>query len=101
MSCAACFTGSTRTGTPVGTYKQLHGYNTYITPATPSPTAHTILYLPDVFSHKLVNNQLLADRYAAETGCTVIVSLLCIPTHLPRHSRPKHEYKHVHVQRQS
>ena len=73
MSCARCFNGSPQTGTPAGTYTTLHGYKTYIArPPNPHPSGSTILYLPDFFSHKLQNNQLLCDAYAQGTGCTVI-----------------------------
>jgi len=71
MSCSACFSGAQHEGTPKGTNRQLHGYNTYITPADYNPNNPTILYLPDFFSHNLVNNKLLADRYAA-AGFNVI-----------------------------
>jgi dienelactone hydrolase len=74
MACANCFTGTVHTGTPRGILVALHGYNTYITPppspASPKPTS-AILFLPDFFSHRLINNKLLADRYAAATGITV------------------------------
>jgi dienelactone hydrolase len=73
MSCAACFSGAVQVGTPKGTYKDLHGYRTYIAePPKPHPLGSVILYLPDFFSHKLVNNKLLADLYAERVGCTVI-----------------------------
>ncbi|ETN43304.1 uncharacterized protein HMPREF1541_02463 [Cyphellophora europaea CBS 101466] len=73
MSCAGCFTGGVRDGKPKGTYEQLHGYRTYIAkPSKPHLSGSKILYLPDFFSHKLVNNALLADAYAEETGLEVI-----------------------------
>lgn len=77
MACPSCFAGDVHSGTPQGTLIDLHGYKTYITPGpsgTNSNTTHpsrAILYLPDFFSHRLVNNKLLADRYAAATGYTV------------------------------
>lgn len=73
MSCAACFTGGVHDGTPQGTLEEMHGYRTYIAkPSTPSPSGSVIVYLPDFFSHRLVNNKLLADRYAEGSGCTVL-----------------------------
>lgn len=72
MSCPDCFKGSIHDhAEPTGHFETLHGWNTYVTgPAT----AHSaILYLPDAFGLKLVNNKLLADRYAAGTGCRVLV----------------------------
>jgi dienelactone hydrolase len=76
MACAGCFAGHVHSGEPQGTVVDLYGYKTYITPVPSSSTSDTrsnsaILYLPDFFSHKLVNNKLLADRYAAATGFTV------------------------------
>jgi dienelactone hydrolase len=78
MACANCFTGGTHSGNPQGVVIELHGYPTYITPPPHSSSASStskskaaILFLPDFFSHKLLNNKLLADRYAAATGFTV------------------------------
>ena len=44
--------------------------------ATPPPTSTSksaILFITDAFGLNLINNKLLADRYAAETGCKVVV----------------------------
>ena len=51
-------------------------YNTscYISPApTGSPSKSQIIFLCDAFGLNLINNKLLADRYAAQTGMKVIV----------------------------
>ena len=72
MSCPDCFKGSVHThADPVGSIAPLHGVSTYITGAPDAKS--TILYLPDAFGLKLVNNKLLADAYAAGTGSRVLI----------------------------
>ena len=80
MSCPDCFRGGVATGTPSGTTKELHGFNTYIaSPPTQEATAiaaknaSTIILFTDAFGHLLPNNFLLADALAAKTGLTVLV----------------------------
>ena len=77
MSCPDCFKGSARDGTPSGQITTLHGLKVYLaTPPSTSTTAaspSTILYLPDAFGYVFINNQLLADTYAARTGMRVII----------------------------
>ena len=82
MACADCFRGDTAVGTPKGTLGTLHGYPTYIaTPPPSTPTAasiatdpsSTVIFYTDAFGLELVNNKLLADIYAAETNCRVLV----------------------------
>jgi len=76
MSCPDCFKGTAHGGTPSGTTTTLHGKAVYITspPSTSSTTSpSTILYLPDAFGYKFINNQLLADTYAARTGMRVLI----------------------------
>lgn len=73
MSCPECFAGHVHHGTPTGTIQDLHGAKTYI--ALPPDNAHpksTVIFYCDAFGLNLVNNKLLADRYAAETGCQVL-----------------------------
>ena len=75
MSCPACFTGTKHDhGTPKGSIEPLYGLPTYISnpPDDPNPKS-TILFLTDAFGLKLINSQILADRYAAETNCKVIM----------------------------
>jgi dienelactone hydrolase len=86
MACRDCFRGGIHThATPVGYMTTLYDTNCYISPgidATQQSSSATppnldfsrphILYLCDGFGLALVNNKLLADRYAAETGFTVI-----------------------------
>jgi dienelactone hydrolase len=74
MACSQCFTGAVHTDAePQGRLEELYGYKTYITGDTDQRSKSTILYLPDFFSLQLVNNKLLADRYAKETGCKVLI----------------------------
>ena len=75
MACRDCFRGGIHTtGTPAGHMTTLHNTSVYISPApnNTSPTPSKILYLSDGFGLALINNKLLADRYAAETGFDVI-----------------------------
>jgi len=80
MSCPDCFSGAVHNhGTPRGKIETVHGIRTYVAgvdnrdnSAAPRSQS-TIIYLPDAFSLKLVNNLLLADAYAARTGCRVLI----------------------------
>ena len=73
MACAACFTGGTHDfSEPQGRLETIYGLNTYVTGDNNASSQSVILYLPDIFSLKLVNNKLLADRYAKGTGCKVL-----------------------------
>ncbi len=72
MSCPDCFKGSVHDhAEPTGHFETLYGWKTYVTGDANAKSA--ILYLPDAFGLKLVNNKLLADRYAAGTGCKVLI----------------------------
>jgi dienelactone hydrolase len=73
MSCPACFKGSAKDGTPAGKITTLHGRTVYIASPPTITSPSTILYLPDAFGYTFVNNQLLADTYAARTGMPVLV----------------------------
>ncbi|KAJ4386593.1 hypothetical protein N0V93_009491 [Gnomoniopsis smithogilvyi] len=73
MSCPECFTGHVHHGMSVGTIKELYGAQTYVTlPPNIAEPKNTIIFYCDAFGLNLVNNKLLADRYAAETGCRVL-----------------------------
>jgi hypothetical protein len=89
MACRDCFRGGIHThATPVGYMTTVNSTTCYISPGTNKSHSTTstitdshppldftkshILYLSDGFGLALVNNKLLADRYAAETGLTVI-----------------------------
>ena len=77
MSCPECFRGAVHThAEPTGAIETIHGIKTYVAGGSDaSRSKSTIIYFPDAFSLKLVNNKLLADKYASATGCKVIVSL--------------------------
>ena len=57
-----CIRGTIHVGTPKGTIEPLHGLQTYITGNRRNPRATIVMY-PDVFSHQLINNKLIADAY--------------------------------------
>lgn len=79
MSCPDCFRGGAATGTPTGTTRMLHGFNTYI--ASPSESQEesaakgrsTIILYTDAFGHLLPNNLLLAEALSLATNFTVLV----------------------------
>lgn len=73
MSCPECFSGHVHHGTPRGTIKDLYGAKTYVTlPSSDAEPKSTIIFYCDAFGLNLVNNKLLADQYAADTGCQVL-----------------------------
>ncbi|KAI1129196.1 dienelactone hydrolase [Nemania abortiva] len=75
MSCPDCFRGFTHDyAEPTGTELLLHGVRTYSAghPGQRSSPS-TIIFFTDVFGLSLVNNKLLADYFASQTGCTVLV----------------------------
>ncbi|KAH6662649.1 Alpha/Beta hydrolase protein [Plectosphaerella plurivora] len=74
MSCPDCFKGAAHDGKPAGTEETLHGVLTYIASPPAGPTSSsTIILITDAFGFNLVNSKLLADTYASETGCKVLV----------------------------
>lgn len=75
MSCPDCFKGAVHEhGKPQGRIETLYGHSTYVaSPPETSTSRSAIFFLTDAFGLKLINNKLLADRYAAETGCKVLV----------------------------
>ncbi|KAF2009055.1 alpha/beta-hydrolase [Aaosphaeria arxii CBS 175.79] len=76
MSCPDCFRGSANihSGTPTGQDTTIHNLKCYIaTPPNPSPSTSTILFLPDAFGYEFINNRILADAYAAQTGFRVLI----------------------------
>lgn len=73
MACRDCFRGGIHThATPAGHMTTIHGVSCYVTTAETTPSPSKILYLCDGFGLALINNKLLADRYAADTGFDVI-----------------------------
>ena len=74
MVCRDCFRGTIHDhAEPKGTLEDLYGYKTYVSmpPNNPSPKS-TIIFFCDAFGLHLPNNKILADYYAAETGCRVL-----------------------------
>ncbi|KAF5362197.1 hypothetical protein D9756_002692 [Leucocoprinus leucothites] len=75
--CKHCISGVRHEGTPEGKETQINGVDVYIaTPTVDYPKDKALLYLPDVFGHKLINAQLLADDYARNGFYTVIPDYL-------------------------
>lgn len=73
MACTACYQGSKHDfADPQGHFETVYGINTYVTGDQNATSKSVILYLPDFFSINLVNNKILADRYAKGTGCKVL-----------------------------
>ena len=87
MSCPDCFTGSVHShaGEAKGKEDTLHGKKCYIAspPSTSSTSTSVIIYLTDVFGLNLINAKHLADRFAVETGCKVLM-----PDVIPGHGGP-------------
>jgi hypothetical protein len=66
MSCPDCFKGHVREGKPLGKIEKVHGRETYIAePPEGKPAKGIVVIVPDAFGLPFVNNQLLADHYAA------------------------------------
>ena len=85
MSCPDCFKGAVHNhGTPKGDMVDLYGRRCYVSPAPPGSTSSsTIFFATDAFGLSLVNNKLLSDTYAAETGFKVVM-----PEIIPHGSAP-------------
>lgn len=75
MPCPECFRGFVHTyAEPTGKMETIHGIRTYVTGGSdPSRSKSAIIYLTDAFALRLVNNKLLADKYASSTGCRVLI----------------------------
>ncbi|RFU77497.1 alpha beta-hydrolase [Trichoderma arundinaceum] len=74
MSCPDCFRGAIHEGTPKGKEETIHDVLTYVaTPETGTTSNSKIIFITDVFGFNLVNNKLLADKYATSTGCIVLM----------------------------
>ncbi|MCJ1386185.1 hypothetical protein MMC17_009311 [Xylographa soralifera] len=72
MSCPQCAVGALHTGTPEGRIETVHGLPTYIAdPPAGLEQKGIIVFLPDAFGLQLVNNKLLADKYARRTNARV------------------------------
>jgi dienelactone hydrolase len=71
----------------------VHGISTYIAGGSdPARSKSTIIYLPDAFGLKLVNNKLLADKYASVTGCRVLIPDVLLNGGMPAWVLEKFEY---------
>jgi dienelactone hydrolase len=75
---ACCISGSAFSGTPSGAEQALGGIACYVARPPGDAAADcgggkVLLFLADVFGWRFVNPRLLADRYAAALGATVVV----------------------------
>lgn len=70
MSCPDCFRGGVSDQKPTGVEETIHGLPTYVARPDGQPKG-IIVYLPDAFGWKFVNNRVLADRYAKQGGYLV------------------------------
>ena len=80
MSCPECYRGTVHShaGEAKGTEEIRHGKKCYVasplsTSTSTSTSTSVIIYLTDSFGLNLINAKLLADRFATETGCKVLV----------------------------
>jgi len=72
MSCPECFKGHVHEGEPKGKFTQVHGRSTYVAkPAEGTPSKGIVIIVPDAYGSPFINNQLLADSYAARGQWTV------------------------------
>jgi len=70
VACDKCLRpGDMQEGTPAGRIEQYAGVECYVTGQSKEAA---ILYCTDIFGHKFINHQLLADKFAA-AGFTVVI----------------------------
>ncbi|KAJ3568987.1 hypothetical protein NP233_g5345 [Leucocoprinus birnbaumii] len=75
--CKHCISGVRHEGVTEGKETQINGVDVYIaTPTVDYPKDKALLFLPDVFGHKLINAQLLADDFARNGFYTVVPDYL-------------------------
>lgn len=66
MSCPKCFSGHVNTNTPKGREEQVFKRDCYIAePEAGQEVKGIIVIISDAFGWEFVNNQILADHYAA------------------------------------
>ncbi|KAL7948619.1 dienelactone hydrolase [Trichoderma barbatum] len=74
MSCPDCFRATIHEETPKGREETIHNVLTYVAiPETGATSSSKIIFITDVFGFNLVNNKLLADKYATDTGCLILM----------------------------
>ena len=66
MACPDCFSGHVDSGKPLGRIEKVHGRETYIAEPTDGQSPKgIIIIIHDAFGLPFLNNQILADHYAA------------------------------------
>lgn len=66
MSCPKCFSGHVNPGTPLGKIETLYELKTHVSkPPNGKDALGIIVIIPDPFGLLFINNQILADHYAA------------------------------------
>jgi dienelactone hydrolase len=60
-----CYKGVKHEGTATGEFKTVDKYETYFAYPPSSSPKHAILFITDVLGHRFINNQLIADQFAA------------------------------------
>lgn len=88
MSC--CVGGSIHNGNTTGEERELYGLNVYVSsPANNVTPKAVIVFIPDAFGWKFINNRLLADKYAKKGQFLVLLPDFMNGeiALLPKHSR--------------
>ncbi|KAI1491572.1 dienelactone hydrolase [Biscogniauxia mediterranea] len=105
MLSRACTTGHLHHGEAKGKIRSIEGISTYYAVPPGGSKEHAILILTDVMGHKFINNQLLADNFAANGYFVVMPDLFqgdavslnrpddfdvdaWLKNHLPKHIDP-------------
>ena len=72
MSCPECFSGHVSLDEPLGNIEQVYGRRTYVAkPPSGKQPLGIVVIIADAFGMPFVNNQILADHYAALGQYTV------------------------------
>ncbi|TVY62318.1 Protein AIM2 [Lachnellula suecica] len=84
MSYSNCVSGTVHDGHPVGKEELMYNLNTYVSaPIAGTTPKGIIVFIPDGFGWDLVNNRLLADKYAQNGNFLVL-----LPDFMNGHSMP-------------
>jgi len=70
-----CIAGVKHEGEPTGELKTIAGTSTYVAYPPDKSTENAIVLLTDILGHKFLNNQLIADQFAANGYLTLVPDL--------------------------